>query len=92
MLPCALRMMEELKPRDYLELLASRTAWVLWLCMLGRKSDARALLHAEQFDGLESMVDWLAAAAPPRPRWLAARVAAGGAHAKRMRPRHNGEV
>ena len=64
MLPCALRMMEELKPRDYLELMASRTAWVLWLCMLGRKSDARALLHAEQFDGLESMVDWLAAAAP----------------------------
>ena len=59
MLPFALRCMhDDFAPSDVIEIYYFKSVWVWWLYVLGRKDDARAVLHAGPFTELGSVYDY----------------------------------
>ena len=60
MLPFAFRCLEDCVPTDLQESFYFHSVWPFWLYTMGRKDDARALLHAKPFDDdLGQLSDWL---------------------------------
>jgi hypothetical protein len=60
MLPAAFRCCEDWAPTEVFVLWYIKSIWPFWLWAMGRKDDARAVLHAGPFEALEPMYDWIA--------------------------------
>jgi hypothetical protein len=59
MLPFVLRCMQnDFAPSDVIEIYYFKSIWVWWLYALGRKADARAVLHAGPFSELGPVYDY----------------------------------
>ena len=56
MLPAAMACAESWDPLDCTELVFFKTIWPYWLYIMGRKDDARALLHSGPLDTLEENI------------------------------------
>ena len=73
MLPLAFCCLNEWSPPSVSDIWYLKSVWPLWLYFLGRKEDARAVLHAGPYDELPPQFDWIAKAGGAlwRPRGVA---------------------